>query len=243
VTSSKIKNLVIGTSAAFLVLASGVPAMAQNAGDRTAYWAGVDFTDDSTFGYAGAAYALHGTLLDDGWLGRVGLGYGGYEYNTVAVTGLGVDGDNIRANAMIGYQKYFETMLVSGFAGIDYNDHDISPNDPGNDVTGSETGVMAQVEMRKDFDAQTQLNFNLNYSTAYNNYYATTRLERDLGNFKIGPQFTVLGSESFDQKRLGVYVATDNLLPVNLSFQAGQSWASRRGDDSPYVGFGVSNTF
>ncbi|MGH1379049.1 MAG: cellulose biosynthesis protein BcsS [Alphaproteobacteria bacterium] len=242
-TEFKIKNLVIGASAAFLALASTVPAMAQDSGDKTAYWAGVDFTDDSTFGYAGVAYALNGTLLEDGWLGRIGLGYGQYEYNTVAVSGLGVDGDNIRANAMIGYQKYLGTMLVSAFAGIDYNDHDLSPNDPGNDVDGSKAGVMAQVEVRKDFDELTQLNFNVNYSTAYDNYYASTRLERDMGSFKIGPQFSVLGSESFDQKRLGVYVATDRLLPVNLSFKVGQSWASRRGDDSPYIGFGISNTF
>ncbi|MGH1404017.1 MAG: cellulose biosynthesis protein BcsS [Alphaproteobacteria bacterium] len=242
-TEFKIKNLVIGASVAFLALASTVPAMAQDAGDKTAYWAGIDFTDDSTFGYAGVAYALHDTLLEDGWLARVGIGYGEYEYNTVAVSGLGVDGDNVRANAMVGYQKHFDTMLVSAFAGIDYNNHDLSPNDPGNDVDGSETGVMAQVEVRKNFDALTQLNLNVNYSTAYNNYYATARLERDLGSFKIGPQVTALGSESFDHKRLGIYVATGDLLPVNLSFQAGQSWASRRGDDSPYIGFGISNTF
>lgn len=238
-----LKKIALSATTALLLLTTSSAVYAQDENDRTLYWGGTSFTEDSSYYYLGGVYALNGTLKQDGWLGRIGLGYGEYEYNTAAVAGLGVDGDVRNASVMFGYQKHINSTRFTGYLGGDYSDHDLSPNDPGNSTQGSETGVKVQAEMRHNFDDNNTFSISGNYSTAYDNYYGRTFFTTDLAGFKIGPEASVLGSESFDQRRAGLYVSTGEHLPVVLNFQAGQAWTSRRGDDSPYFGIGFSNTF
>ncbi len=188
-------------------------------------------------------HALGGSLSEDGWLARIGLGYGKYDYDTASVAGQKVRADVGLADIMIGYQKHFQKTRLTGYLGVDYANHDLSPRDPSNDVDGTETGVKGQVEMLHQFNDITTLNFIGSTSSAYNSYYVNSLVTRSFGNVSIGPEVTFLGSESFDQRRLGLHASVHSVLPFAVSFSVGQAWVSRRGDDSPYVGVGFSNTF
>lgn len=219
-------------------------APATASADSTRYWGGASWAEDAYYFYLGGTHALNGDLYKDGFLIRGGIGYGEYDYNTTAVVGNTVDGDTIRIDAMVGYQKYFPTWRLTAYVGGDYDNHDLSPDDVNNPVDGTQLGLKGQLELVKQWDDKHEINMTANASTANNNFWANTRVTRDMGNFRLGPDFTVMGSEAYDQARVGIYVGGLKVIPsVDLNFQTGYAYTSRRGDDSMYVSVGFSDTF
>lgn len=214
--------------------------------DSTATWAGVDVTDDSSFVYLGGFHALNGDLDLDGYLIRASVGYGDFDYNTVAVTGLGVDGDAFAADLMGGYQHYFwdNTFRFSGFVGIDYQNVDVSPNDPGNTATGSETGVKGLLDLTAMLSENVDMNANVSYSTAFETYYGSATVGYDFGPLTLGPEITFLGNEEYDQQRFGARVSDINVGNVfGLSLNAGHAEGSGTADDSFYAGLTIDRSF
>ena len=219
------------------------PATSASA-ESTRYWGGASWAEDAAYAYFGGTHALNGDLSKDGHLVRLGLGYGDYHYNSVAVPGTTVDGDTQRIDAMVGYQKFFPTWRVTGYVGADYIHHDISPNDPNNSVDGTEFGVKGQIELVKQWDDKHVIDVAVNASTAYNTFWSRGRVTRDMGGFTFGPEVTILGSESFDQTRVGVHIGEVQWIDAfDLNFQLGYMYAGRRGDDSAYVNVGFSDSF
>ena len=99
--------------------------------------------------YGGFVKAFNGNIGTDGFLGRVTASFGSYEYDTLAVAPGSVDLDATSIDVMLGYQTYRPGYLVSIYAGFDYRDNALSPNDPGNPASGGEAGAKVQFEARR----------------------------------------------------------------------------------------------
>jgi hypothetical protein len=194
----------IGACAA-LVLGSAAPADAQGTRNpiSTAAIFGFDVGPSAETGYAGAIYALNGDSSRDGFLIR-GLGvYSSYDYD--AAVGA-VDGDMVLFDGMVGYQIMRSNIRVAGFVGVEYQDHDLSPNDPANSVNGDETGFKAVGEVTLGHGNALFINLIGAYSTAFETHWVRFRPGYNYERFTFGPEIIWQGNESYDAHRVGGYL-------------------------------------
>jgi len=133
------------TAAAFLPL----PAASQSAPPSTALFSGLDVGPLGYFTYTGGIVALGGDLGRDSFVLRGFAGYGRYDY--LSGGGFGeINGRMTLFDAMVGYQVVRSNLRATGLIGVEYQDHRLSPNDPGNRVRGDETGLKVQGEISTD---------------------------------------------------------------------------------------------
>lgn len=206
--------------------------------------------EDSFYTYLGGIMAIDGDLAQDGWLARLGLGYGEYDYDTTAIAfpaTTNVDGDHNSIDLMAGYQHFYDRGRVTFFAGVHRADHDLSPNDTNNPTRGSEVGAKAQLEILHDITTKWGIDLAASGTTVFNGYWGRARLGYNLDQLGegvyLGPEAILLGGESFDQRRLGIYINGVDLGPVNVGASTGQAWNSRRGENSMYFTANFGTTF
>ena len=136
---AKPRNTVAVAAAALLGAAASFVSQAWADEPKTAIYTGVDVApDDSVAIWSGSIYAFNG-LGQSGVVLRTFGGHAWYEYTSGAGFGE-IDGDLSVANALIGYQVVQSNVRAALSIGVDYQDHDLSPNDPSNPIRGSETG-------------------------------------------------------------------------------------------------------
>lgn len=232
----------INRTIAPMLLAAAVSIAATTAAqaESAALFTSVDVAKDSHYLYLGGVIALNGDINKDGFLARASVGIGEYDYTT---TGTKINGDVVAADLMIGYQNFFSGGRVTGYIGGGYQDHDLSPADALNPVSGDEFGVKGQLEGA--FDLTSNLNANIigNYSTVNDSYWSRVRVGYDLGGVQIGPEGLALGSDSFDQQRVGGFAGIDLGGNLNASISVGYASTDGRGSDGVYGTIGFSITF
>lgn len=213
----------------------------------TQLFAGTSLTEDSNYTYIGGVTALNSDLDKDGFLARALFGAGGYDYSRSPAPSI--DGDVVSGDLMVGYQTFLAKNALTAsrltlFIGADYQNHDLSPADPANDVDGSEAGFKTQLEAEFKPTDSTQLDILGSYSTAYDTYWVKTQFGCNGLGVNIGPELTFLGNEAFDQQRYGVFVNQINLAStLELGVSAGYADSSRRGDNGLYGEIGLSYSF
>jgi hypothetical protein len=213
--------------------------------DSSGLWTGADFGPDSYFIYLGGVTGLSGQDIktQDGWLARASVGFGNYDYDTPAVPGGNVDSDVFTGDLMLGYGHNFGNGTLSFYAGGEFQNHDPSPNDPGNSVDGTEGGVKAQIELA----AQPAQNFALvaagSYSTAYDSYWTRGFVGYDFGPVTIGPEVGFMGNEEWDQVRFGASAGDVDLGFANARAYVGYANNDGRGDDGMYGGLAFGKGF
>jgi len=174
---------------------------------------GIDITEGSREGYTGVIGAFNGDLDRSGFLYRILGSYGSYEYDTIfpGPTPVSIDGDYLQGDIMLGYQIVSNGVSAAAYIGVDYQDHDLSPDDPGNPLRGSETGfkVALDIETQRYANAPVYAALDGAYSTAFDTYYVLGRLGMNFGKVAIGPEGMLLGDASGDAQRLGAFVLFD----------------------------------
>ena len=220
------------------------PALAS--AESTLSFTGFSVSPDSWYAHLGATTALNHDIYKDGFLLRGSVGGGRYDYDAGATK---IDGDVVAIDTMLGYQHYFTTGLstkssrVTGYVGGDYQNHDLSPNDPASRVNGHEFGLKGQAELVLNLSDKVLADLVGNYSGAFDTYWSRSRLSYDFGPVAIGPEATFLGSKSFDQQRLGMFANIPLAKNVVGSIGGGYSDAKRRGEDGGYADISVSCVF
>ena len=213
----------------------------------TSIFAGTSLTEDSDYTYIGGVTALNSNLDSDGFLVRALIGAGGYDYSRAPLSN--VEADLISGDVMVGYQTFLGKNAITAsrlslYVGVDHQDHDLSPNDPANDVNGSETGFKTQLEAEFKPTTSTKLDVLGSYSTAFDTYWVKTQLGCNSLGVNVGPELAFLGNEAFDQARYGVFVNEISLAStLDLGVSAGYADSSRRGDDGLYGEVGLSYSF
>lgn len=218
--------------------------------ESTQIFTGGSFLKDSSYGYLGAVTALNGNIGRDGYLLRASGGYGKYTYDRGLLTS-DVDGRVKQGDLMVGYQKFFAAPSVlskggriTGYIGGDLQDHNLSPSDIRNKVSGNEAGAKAALELLFNFTDTISAEAMGSYSTAFETYWSRGRLGYHCPKATFGPEVSFLGNESFDQQRIGAYIADIALTQsVSLGVAGGYAHASRLGDDSGYGDVSLSINF
>ena len=185
-------------------------------------FAGFDATSQrSYFGFAGATFAPWGGLETSGL--RIGLfgGAGSYRYDSdsTAIKGTFVTGD-----FLVGYGYTVDNFDAKLLVGVNVQDHVLSAPDPENPVQGTKVGAKVQGDFWLNPTEQTLVYGLASYSTAFRTYYATAKLGYDISGgheLFIGPQFTALGNDRFDQWRIGAHITSFKLGPIDVGFGGG----------------------
>ena len=244
-----LKNKLLSTVFVGGVLAASTAAIAA---DQHKVWLGASVTQDSYYSYIGAVTAVDSDLESDAFLARIALGYGEYDYDTVAVAGGEVEGDSTAGEVMVGFQKYLDEtkdIRFTWYFGVNWEEHDISPVDANNTVQGSEEGFKTILELQSQITDEIRFNGDLNWSTAFDTHYASARVGYNFGDFTVGPEVVSLGNDEFNQTRLGLFVGDIAVGDATIGLNTGYAWdsssdtATQDNSDSVYGGIYVGFQF
>lgn len=202
-------------------------------------FSGFDMVTDASYSFQGLIVALNRDISKDGFLLRLYGSHTDYEYDTAAVPNGKVDGDAWQGDAMIGYKVSRGNIWAAAFIGIDYQDHDLTPDDPANPVRGSEVGFKVAADIAS-LRTGSPLYFSLSgqYSTAFDSYWARGRLGLNRGHMTFGPEVLAMGSDSFDAQRVGGFLMFDVSLVPNMPIEVTLSGGYQFLDDSNGTSFG-----
>ena len=209
------------------VFALPVAAGGFDFGARKASWAvsysGTDFAKDSTYSYAGLLISTQRDLSKSGIMLHGGVGYGSYDYANPSVVGGTVDGDVIQLFGTVGYMFVRRGGSLGVYVGFDYQDHDLSPADPSNQISGGEFGFKVAGDVRHVSDRH-YLTLEGTYSTAFDTYWTRARVGLTVNRFTFGPEGLALGNSSFDAQRVGGFMLIRHQMgstPIELTLSSG----------------------
>lgn len=203
--------------------------------------------------YQGAVIALNRDLGRDGVLLRAYGSHGDYEYGQ----GLGrTDGDSWQGDAMIGYKVGFGRAWAAAYVGVEYQRHELTPDDPTNVVRGSEVGFKVAADIAS-LRTEGPFYFSLsgNYSTAFDSYWSRARAGGNLHRITIGPEVAAFGNAGFDATRVGGFITFDfpvtPHLPLEVTLSTGHQFvkdsnggvSGSGGGEGTYFGISVSSVF
>ena len=219
----------------------------------TVTFSGSDWSKDASYFYSGLIFALNRDLGRDGIVLRGFAGVPMYEYDS-SVPGGVVDGDGVQGDLMIGYLWHRDRVTFSAYVGVEYQDYDLTPDDPTSKVRGSEVGLKVAGDIASAYGSPLYWNIHGSYSTAFDTYWARGRIGYDAGRFVIGPEVIAMGNEGFDAHRIGGFVTLRVDLSPSLQSEitgyVGHQFVdddsgttSTRGGEGTYGGIGFSLVF
>lgn len=237
----------IGQTTAAMILMAGSSAMSlAHAQDSTVAFGGVDARESTYYGYLGVRHHLSGHLTDDGFLLRAFGLYGQYDYDSTISPSGEIDADVAAFDAMIGYQKKAlnNDVYLRAFVGPEYEDHDLSPNNPFDKNRGGDFGVKFQGEIETSYLSPYYGSLITSYGTAKDRYWMRLRGGYNYNGFIFGPEGVVTGDEEFSEQRIGAFLTIFGKGPVGVSVSTGYSRSDdNRGDESIYGTLELSTTF
>jgi hypothetical protein len=188
---------------------------------------GADVGPGSYAFYVGGVQAINGDLSADGFLIRAGFTFGQYD------EGILRDVPFEAGSLMVGYQHAFDRTRVALFVGGDII-HNGEGADPS--VRGTEEAFRVVGEISTPVTERLDLTGWGSYSTFENQYYVQARaLYRPGDNgFRMGPEGSLLGGDTWDQARLGGHADFPLRLGGlfgELGLSAGYAWGQRRVDE------------
>ena len=213
---------------------------------RYEFFSGVDATSNSIFGYTGAVWALGKNVSGEGLRVKGVTGTGVYDYDgsLPGVTGsVNFDGDVVLAQLLGGYLWRFGEWTVKAYAGIGFEEHDISPNDRANSVNGSEVGVLGQLELWRNLGMKNWLSADASYSDVFGGYWAQMRLGHRFGKMiSAGVEGGALGNQEFDSGRAGAFLRY-HLGAMEFTLSGGVSGTYYGDETGGYAALGLYRKF
>jgi hypothetical protein len=200
------------------------PAEAAPETDFLSFDTGYAFTEDSNFYYADFWAALNGDSSRSGFVIDGYGGWGNYHYFNSDVPGGRVDAELTELSALLGYQVIAGKVTLSASAGVDWQDNRLSPKDPTNPVSGSETDFIAAASMKAPLSERLDLKLNGGYSIVNGTYWAKGRIGYKFGEsrrFKIGPEGAFYGNENQNAEGVGAFISVPLGKRLDLSFAGG----------------------
>ena len=203
---------------------------------------GLDVGRGSLDGWAGGLIAPWQDLDTSGprvWIfGGAGMykyPAGGSEFRGVTsggeiLAGYGFEGDNYSVNLL---------------AGLNAENHMITPVDPDNSVQGTAGGVKVRADALSNPTPQTLTYVEGEYSTAFKTFYTSGKVGYDITAGRqifLGPQVVFFGNERFHQVRLGAHLSNIKFQKVQVDLYAGYAKDSVVGDGA-YGRIEVSRPF
>ena len=182
----------------------GISKADQIDSDSSVLFAGIDWRDKANFSYIGLTQHYNGDILSDGFLIRAMVGHSNYEYSTEFDPRIDATANSLEL--MLGYQKVMDNYLARGFLGLEYEDHELSPDNTFDENRGSDIGAKVRVELETDFASPNYASLFASYGTAKNRYWARIRGGYDFSGYVIGPEAITLGDQEYSERRLGLFM-------------------------------------
>jgi hypothetical protein len=186
---------------------------------------GGEVARDSWEGYLGTVVALNRDLSKDGVLLRTMGTYGQYDYTVSNCFNCGgtptnFDGRVWQGDVMVGYQWVRQQFDMAIYAGLDMQNHRITPAALATDnpVRGSEAGFKVVLDLESHRHTGQPLYYALEgaYSTAFDTWYAMGRIGANRNGHIIGVEGWLLGDETGNAQRLGGFLSFERQLRADL---------------------------
>jgi hypothetical protein len=162
------------------------------------FFSGYDFADGSIRSYQGIVVSLGGDMRRDGLVVRASGARVDYDITPG-------DGRGYQADLMLGYAFNHSGMRGGIYAGADYQDFRLKPDNPAENLRGTEIGFKIAADVETKRTAPYYASVSGAYSTAFDTYWARTRIGMNMPRLTFGPEAVFLGNVNYGAVRLGAF--------------------------------------
>jgi len=175
-----------------------------NVGAKALFFSGTDFWRDGGFLYGGLMWSPAG-LDREGFTLKVLIGGGTYRYQSGALA-TEVDGREYLGSAMAGWRFKYDGLVATVYAGPDFQDHKLTPDDPGGRLRGRYFGARGGLDLWYEPSPGLMAAANTSVTTAGSEYSLRGALGwRLLDRLYVGPEAEALGCVGYRQLRFGLH--------------------------------------
>jgi hypothetical protein len=198
-------------------------------------FASTDLWRHGGFAHGGLLVAPNG-LDREGFVFKVMFGGGAYRYISGALGNIDVTGRQLAAAALPGWRFVGRNFIATVFAGLDYQDHRLTPDDPSAGLRGSAFGLRTAIELWYQPSPHTMVAADASVSTVGPSYSARIAAGwRVFERYYLGPEVQGFAADgNYQQVRVGVHVTGFKFEPFEWS--AGLGWANDSDDRSSLYG-------
>lgn len=186
--------------------------------EKFLYFSGFDLWRSGGSFYGGVQWSPGG-LNEDGFTLKLLLAEGSYRY--LAGT-TNIQGTGLLASLMPGWRIKRDNLEVKVFAGLDLQNHRLSPDDPANSLRGNHAGLRVGAELWWEPTPTLMLASSLSGSTIGNSFGVRGAAGwRVMDRFWAGPEIETSGDEVYRQYRIGAHVTSFKTAVFEWSLGAG----------------------
>jgi hypothetical protein len=172
-------------------------------------FSGADLWSSGCFAHAGILWALDG-LYRDGFVLKAFGGGGTYRYiadRFGTSGGIEVNAQQVMASLMPGWRFTHDKFELTLFAGLDWQQHRLTPDDPASRTRGEHLGARFGADVWYEPARAVMLAGGFSLSTIGTGYWARGATGvRLLDRIWIGPEALALGDTSYWQARTGLHL-------------------------------------
>ena len=210
------------------------------AADRLAL-AGAEPGGENAYYYAGLLAPFQGSDLGNGFVQRYWLDWLEYEYNN------GIETIRARApgaSVAVGYGKTVTEGAWNIYLGVVWRDTDLSPEDPGSKVQGTQWGMNISMQGDHRLGDNWRANGIASFTTGTASYWTRGRLTRKLpSGHAAGVEVLLHGNDDYWAWQAGVVMLDIQLTPqTSLGLKGGARKTSGE-DIGAYLGFELAKSF
>jgi hypothetical protein len=195
--------VVCGSAFAWLDAAAHAQTFPENPPETLLLFAGADLWRAGGFAHGGFVWSPGG-LDKEGFTAKLMAGAGTYRYRSGNTP---IKGDVLVFDVMPGWRFKPGSADIAVFAGLDIQNHRLSPDDPSNRARGTHAGLRLGLDFWWEPTPGTMTNAGLSFATIGTGYWARAAYGwRAFDNFYIGPEALALGDDTYRQWRVGAHV-------------------------------------
>lgn len=186
--------------------------------EKFLYFSGFDLWRKGGTFYGGAQWAPGG-LNNDGFTLKILLAEGTYRYLTGPTD---TRGTSLLAAVMPGWRIKRGNLEVKAFAGLDLQNHRLSPDDLANSLRGNHAGLRVSTDIWWEPTDVMMLSSSVSGSTIGNSFGIRGAAGwRVLNRFWAGPEIETSGDEVYRQYRVGAHITSLRTGEFEWTFGAG----------------------
>lgn len=210
-------------AAAFVIVASSVSAEPVGADSaRFIFFSGVDLWREGSFAHGGLLWSPGG-LAQEGFTLKALISGGSYRYFSGGL-GTTVNGTETTAQFLPGWRFKHGTMDLQVFAGLDVEEHRLSPDDPSSGLRGHDVGVRGAFDFWYEPAPGMMVAADGSLSSIIGTYSARGALGwRAFGLAYVGPEAQTYACDGYREIRLGIHITGLKTGQFEWSIAAG--WA------------------
>jgi hypothetical protein len=232
----------VGSVAAALLLAVAPVNVGRAASDvasardlpRLLLFSGTDLWSNGGFAYGGILWSPGG-VDRDGFTVKLISNGGAYRYRSGSLGNITVAGNLLSAAILPGWRFSRDKLIATVFGGLDYQYHQLAPDDPSASLRGRYFGLRLGVDLWYEPTATTMAQADASLSSIGRSYNARAAYGwRAFDLFYAGPEVAAFTSNGYRQWRVGVHLTGFKRGAVEWS--GGIGWAGDSDNGSGVYG-------